>query len=82
MTLYNIISTGELLGLVEVVNDAETIATIQTDQGGSTMAFDKKYLLEWLASHNSDPDQLKVCKGRKYFDTISNALHCLLANNF
>lgn len=54
MLHYNIISTGDLTGLIEVVNDAETIASIQSQQGGISKAFDKKYLLDWLRQQNQE----------------------------
>ncbi len=50
MNPYGCISTGNRLGLIEVVLNAETIANIQREKGGFKAAatFKKGSLLAWL----------------------------------
>ncbi|XP_015203454.2 phosphatidylinositol 4,5-bisphosphate 3-kinase catalytic subunit gamma isoform [Lepisosteus oculatus] len=45
---YGCISTGYNIGMIEIVRDATTIATIQRNKGGTTGAFKNDALLEWL----------------------------------
>ncbi|XP_066527795.1 phosphatidylinositol 4,5-bisphosphate 3-kinase catalytic subunit gamma isoform isoform X2 [Hoplias malabaricus] len=45
---YGCISTGYNIGMIEIVRDAVTIATIQRNQGGTTGAFKNNALYEWL----------------------------------
>ncbi|KAI5095750.1 phosphatidylinositol 4,5-bisphosphate 3-kinase catalytic subunit gamma isoform [Silurus meridionalis] len=45
---YGCISTGHQIGMIEIVRDAVTIATIQRNQGGTTGAFKNNALFEWI----------------------------------
>ena len=47
---------GEDYGMIEVINEAETASKLQLEAGGPTMAFNKKYLLEWLIKQNAYAD--------------------------
>ena len=52
MTVYGVLSTGDNVGVIEVVRNAETLAQIHKTRGGATAALTDKALLEWLKSHN------------------------------
>ena len=59
MTPYNCLSTGDQVGLIEVVLQAETIAKIQKKMGGGSRgAFNNQTLLAWLTEKNKDPEKL------------------------
>ncbi|XP_076840304.1 phosphatidylinositol 4,5-bisphosphate 3-kinase catalytic subunit gamma isoform [Brachyhypopomus gauderio] len=45
---YGCISTGYQIGLIEIVRDSVTIATIQRSNGGTTGAFKNNALFDWL----------------------------------
>uniref|UniRef100_A0A3B5QBX4 Phosphatidylinositol 4,5-bisphosphate 3-kinase catalytic subunit gamma isoform n=1 Tax=Xiphophorus maculatus TaxID=8083 RepID=A0A3B5QBX4_XIPMA len=45
---YGCISTGNKIGMIEIVKDATTIATIQQSVVGSTGAFKDEILYQWL----------------------------------
>ncbi|XP_043934659.1 phosphatidylinositol 4,5-bisphosphate 3-kinase catalytic subunit gamma isoform-like isoform X2 [Protopterus annectens] len=45
---YGCISTGNNIGMIEIVRDATTIANVQRSRGGTTRAFKDDALLEWL----------------------------------
>uniref|UniRef100_UPI00398E76AF phosphatidylinositol 4,5-bisphosphate 3-kinase catalytic subunit gamma isoform isoform X2 n=1 Tax=Pristiophorus japonicus TaxID=55135 RepID=UPI00398E76AF len=47
---YGCISTGYNIGMIEVVRDATTIATVQRSKGGNTGAFKNDALYDWLKS--------------------------------
>ncbi|XP_042347657.1 phosphatidylinositol 4,5-bisphosphate 3-kinase catalytic subunit gamma isoform [Plectropomus leopardus] len=47
---YGCISTGHNIGMIEIVRDAATIATIQGNFGGTIGAFRNDALFEWLKS--------------------------------
>ena len=49
---YRCDSTGNELGMLEIVTGANTIANIQKDQSGYTGAFDRKALRNWLMEKN------------------------------
>ena len=53
MTPYGCLSTGDQVGLIEVVLSSSTIAKIQKKKGAKG-AFDKKLLYHWLKDQNSD----------------------------
>lgn len=48
MKLYSVIPTGPLEGMVEIVEDSVTLAKITSEYGGSTAAFSKKPIANWL----------------------------------
>jgi phosphatidylinositol-4,5-bisphosphate 3-kinase len=52
MSPYRCVSTGNELGMLEIVTGANTIANIQKDHGGYTGAFDRKALRNWLMAKN------------------------------
>ncbi|XP_034552037.1 phosphatidylinositol 4,5-bisphosphate 3-kinase catalytic subunit gamma isoform [Notolabrus celidotus] len=47
---YGCISTGHNTGMIEIVRNAVTIATVQRNHGGTTGAFRNDALFEWLKS--------------------------------
>uniref|UniRef100_A0A3Q0RI46 Si:rp71-17i16.5 n=1 Tax=Amphilophus citrinellus TaxID=61819 RepID=A0A3Q0RI46_AMPCI len=47
---YGCISTGQNIGMIEIVRNATTIAAVQRSQGGTTGAFKNNALFEWLKS--------------------------------
>lgn len=58
MTPYGCLSTGDQVGVIEVVLNASTIAKIQKKKGAKG-AFDKKLLYYWLKDQNPDPTALE-----------------------
>ncbi|CAL8280638.1 unnamed protein product [Boreogadus saida] len=56
MIPYGCLSTGNKMGLIEVVKNSDTIANIQRDASNSaaTAAFNKDALLNWLKSKNPE----------------------------
>lgn len=61
MSPYGCLSTGRRAGLIEVVQNAETIANIQKRNAGATLqsAFKRESLYLWLKTHNPTPESLK-----------------------
>ncbi|KAG9332477.1 hypothetical protein JZ751_014575 [Albula glossodonta] len=49
---YGCISTGQNMGMIEIVRDAVTIAAVQRSRGGTTGAFKNDALFEWLKGRN------------------------------
>ncbi|XP_039627638.1 phosphatidylinositol 4,5-bisphosphate 3-kinase catalytic subunit gamma isoform isoform X2 [Polypterus senegalus] len=47
---YGCISTGYNIGVIEIAQDAVTIAAVQRNQGGNTGAFKNDALFEWIKS--------------------------------
>ncbi|XP_076019539.1 phosphatidylinositol 4,5-bisphosphate 3-kinase catalytic subunit gamma isoform [Genypterus blacodes] len=47
---YGCISTGHNIGMIEIVRNAATIATVQRSQGGTSGAFKNDALFVWLKS--------------------------------
>jgi hypothetical protein len=62
MTHYRILATGEDSGLIEVVKNAETTSKLQLEAGGATMAFNKKYLLDWISKQNALSESIKISR--------------------
>ncbi|XP_065176663.1 phosphatidylinositol 4,5-bisphosphate 3-kinase catalytic subunit alpha isoform-like [Sycon ciliatum] len=59
MIPYGCLSTGDQVGLIEVVLQANTVAKIQKAKGGGSRgAFDKSTLYKWLQEKNADKVQL------------------------
>lgn len=56
MIPYACLSTGNKMGLIEVVKNSDTIANIQRNSSNSaaTAAFNKDALLNWLKSKNPE----------------------------
>ncbi|EGG15391.1 phosphatidylinositol 3-kinase [Cavenderia fasciculata] len=69
MSLYNVTSTGEGCGFIEVVSDSETVADIQKAAGGVTAAFTKTPLANWLKERNPTDAE--------YEYTVNNFIHSL-----
>lgn len=57
MLPYGCLATGEKTGFIEVVQDSETIATIQKLQKKGKGLWDSHLLLDWLKERNPDPAQ-------------------------
>ena len=55
MNPYGCLSTGDQVGMIEVVLNSTTIAKIQKKARGARGAFDKKLLYQWLLDQNPDP---------------------------
>lgn len=56
MSLYSVISTGYFQGMLHIVEDSETLATIHKKYGGATVPlFSNKPLKEWLEKTSSVP---------------------------
>jgi len=58
MLPYGCIATGEGVGMIEVVLDADTASNIQKAIGGANAAFQKEPLLKWLKLKNPLPEKL------------------------
>jgi hypothetical protein len=56
---YLCLSTGDEVGMIEVVLNAETVSNIQQAYGGSTAAFRDTPLDEWIRTHNKDRTYLQ-----------------------
>lgn len=71
MSPYGCISTGDEVGMIEVVLDADTTASISKRAGGATAAFYVDPLKNWLQKHNPTESQyekavesfIKSCAG-------------------
>jgi phosphatidylinositol kinase/protein kinase (PI-3 family) len=74
MTPYGCLSTGDQVGLIEVILNSSTIAKIQKKSRGARGAFDKTLLLKWLREQNPNPAHLK--KAIENF-TLSCAGYCV-----
>jgi phosphatidylinositol-4,5-bisphosphate 3-kinase len=76
MNTYSCISMDRLLGIIEVVLNAETIANIQKEKGmfSATSPFKKGSLLAWLKEQNQTEEQLQ--KAINEF-TLSCAGYCV-----
>jgi hypothetical protein len=48
MSLYNVISTGYYQGMLEIVKNSETLATIHKNYGGATATFSSWPLKTWI----------------------------------
>lgn len=74
MLPYGCISTGNEIGMIEVVLNAETVSNIQQAYGGSTAAFRDTPLQEWIrAQHKDDEDYEKAVETF----TLSCAGYCV-----
>ena len=48
MSIYNVISTGYFQGMLQIVTNSETLATIHKEFGGLTFGFSNKPLKHWM----------------------------------
>jgi len=74
MLPYGCISTGNEVGMIEVVLNAETVSNIQQAYGGSTAAFRDTPLQEWIRAQNKDDEDYE--KAVETF-TLSCAGYCV-----
>jgi len=56
MSPYGCISTGDGIGMIEVVLHAETTASISKKAGGATAVFYEDPIANWLQKHNTTPE--------------------------
>ena len=59
MITYQVLSTGEDQGMVEIVKESATLRQIQTEHG-LTGSFKDKPLSEWLMRHNPSDTAWKM----------------------
>ena len=52
MSNYNVISTGDQEGMLEVVTDSITVAQVHKEQGGALQSFKKESIKNWILSNN------------------------------
>jgi len=62
MSPYLCIETGNKTGMIEVVPDSETTASIQKQFGGVAGAFSEKPLSKWLETNNPPEDMKEIKK--------------------
>lgn len=61
MVPYGCLSTGDKIGMIDVVRNTQTLAKIQKVKGGgATGAFKNHILLDFLREHNPNPSEY-VC---------------------
>lgn len=48
MSIYNVVATGYFQGMLEMVKNSETLATVHKIYGGATAAFSREPLKKWL----------------------------------
>ena len=60
LTPYGCISTGDEVGMIEVVLNSSTCAAITRDAGGATAVFKKSPIADWLASHNPGSKSIRL----------------------
>ena len=71
MSLYNVISTGDMEGMLEVVTNSSTVAQIHKEQGGSFQSFKKDALKNWII-------KTRVCEENECYKNfmLSNVAYC------
>eukprot|EP01136_Pigoraptor_vietnamica_P032641 Opistho-1_new@94732 len=74
MLPYGCISTGNEVGMIEVVLNAETVANIQQAKGGAMASFKDEILRDWLRAQN--PNDKDFEKAVQTF-TLSCAGYCV-----
>ena len=57
MIPYGCLATGEKTGFIEIVQESETIATIQKRMKKGSGLWNSKLLMEWLKERNAEPSQ-------------------------
>ncbi|XP_050713175.1 phosphatidylinositol 4-phosphate 3-kinase C2 domain-containing subunit beta-like isoform X2 [Eriocheir sinensis] len=70
---FSVVPTGDKIGIIELVKDAETLRKIQTEYG-VTGSFQDRPIAEWLAKQN--PSQLEYQRAVENF-TASCAAYCV-----
>lgn len=58
---YACISTGEGVGMIEVVLNSDTIANITRKEGGAQAAFSEEPLINYLRKFNTDRTEVETC---------------------
>lgn len=58
---YGCISTGEGVGMIEVVLSSDTVANITRREGGAQAAFSEEPLLNWLRQFNKERIEVERC---------------------
>lgn len=58
---YGCVCTDEMAGMIEVVLNSDTIASITSAGGGASAAFTKYPLERWLKKHNPTQEQYEKC---------------------
>ena len=71
MSLYSVISTGDMEGMLEVVTNSATLATIHKEQGGALQSFKKDALKNWIFKK-------KVCSDEECYKNflLTNVAYC------
>ena len=75
MSLYAVAVTGPEQGLLEVVQDAETIGAINREAGGASQVFKNSTLFDWLKRQCGDDDDAKLAAAQQRF-AHSAAAYC------
>ncbi|ESS65610.1 phosphatidylinositol 3-kinase 2 [Trypanosoma cruzi Dm28c] len=58
---YGCITTGEGVGMIEVVLNSDTVANITRKYGGAQAAFREEPLMNWLRQFNRERDEVERC---------------------
>jgi phosphatidylinositol kinase/protein kinase (PI-3 family) len=58
MSIYDVISTGYYSGILEIVKNSETLASIQNDYGGVIGGFSNKGLKAWLDKQSKESEYI------------------------
>jgi len=61
MSVYGCVATGDERGMIEIVQNAETLGTIFKLAGGSTAVFKADPISNWLRQYNATPEQWDKC---------------------
>ena len=67
MIPYGCLSTGSAIGMIEVVQPAETLAHLQKKKGGVTAAFNKEAIWDWLREYHADEDR---CVSIRFLEAV------------
>ena len=71
MSIYNVISTGDQEGMLEIVQNSATVAQIHKEQGGAFQSFKKDSIKNWII--NNKITSIEECY--KNF-LLSNVAYC------
>ena len=61
MYIYNCLPTGDMVGLIEVVQKSQTVARIQLKLGGVTGVFRDDILFKWIKDLQPDQEKWVYC---------------------
>lgn len=61
MIPYGCVSTGDGIGMIEIVLSSQTIAEITRKDGGAQAAFSEEPLMNWLRKYNRSPQEVERC---------------------